>query len=138
MNTFNIELNKKFAGLDAYVKRTTEYSDDSYHYELTITVPVCSKKWNKHKRKKRDPIDAMHLVVDLSNFLYRSASIQARCPSIGGIKKRASKGIKTLTFTYILSRLQLGSIATNDNHFYFCKTIKLKPIDVKPSLSIVN
>jgi hypothetical protein len=129
MNEHNYQLNKRFANTLARIERTTNYDTDSYTFELHINVNVDAKQWNQYKRRKVDPIDKMHLVVDLSNFLYRSYGVQARCPMVSGLKNRAHKGLKTIAFTYLISSncvYNLGFKEPAKQSYY--SPFRLKPI----------
>lgn len=139
MENYNQQLNIKFSNTTATVKRSEYYDDDRYTYQLNVTFTVDSKRWNDNKKKGRDPIEAMNLVVDLSNYINRAYGVGVRLPSVSGIHTRASKGLKTLTFTYIVTITDLSLLGFKEpSGYYFRESFKLKPITVNPALKLVN
>jgi hypothetical protein len=132
-------LNAKFNGLKGSVFRDRAYAAGPADFVLSLTVRVPMKTWNAEK-KKGDPIDRLHLVVDLSNFLYRSVGFHAYSPSVGGLRDRCKNGFKTLTFEYRFSgteTLKLLGLG-NPQDCFFREQISLGPISGVTQLKVVG
>jgi hypothetical protein len=109
MDNYNENLNEKFNATKGTVTKAQWFQATMTDLELNLEIKVDAKTWNKLK-KKCDPIDALNLVVDLSNFLYRSIGLGVRCPSVGGLRNRCKNGFKHLTFTYQIKADQLEAL----------------------------
>jgi hypothetical protein len=70
----------------------TSYGGYKVKYIASIDLP--SAEYNKLKG------DLGNLVLQVNNDLYKLHGVPAYNPSVDGTSRRASKGIKRLTFTY--------------------------------------
>ncbi len=76
------------------------YGGYKLKYIAVVELPVAD-----FKRLKGD---LSYLVINLNNDLYDNHGIPAWNPSVDGTAKRASKGIKTLTFTYFSNDMDVA------------------------------
>lgn len=70
----------------------TSYGGFKFKYVAVINVDA--KEFKKLKG------DLGNLVLKLNNDLYNQVGVPAHHPTVGGMHNRASKGLKTLEFTY--------------------------------------
>jgi hypothetical protein len=72
----------------------------------------------------RMPLDAKHLkkhglgghVVDVSNYIYRRFGVGVSNPSVSGLKDRASRGLKMVTFCYEISQIEAAKLGFRDEY----------------------
>ena len=110
---WNQILNNKFSPLSG---RLSQGFGSTCFIEFSIKIPQTD--WNQAKKKNKDPIDALRLVVDLSNFLYRSIGLGVHYPMVGGINNRCKQGFKHLTFRYVISYETYQSLGGYGSHVH--------------------
>lgn len=74
--------------------KTHDTSYGGYKIKYVASIELDSKEYNKLKG------DLGNLVLQVNNDLYKLHNVPAYNPNIDGTSRRASKGIKQLTFTY--------------------------------------
>lgn len=70
-------------------------------YVATIEMPI--------ERFRACKGDLGALVLDVNNDLYRGYKVPAHAPHVDGMRDRAKEGVKTLTFTYFSTLVELAA-----------------------------
>lgn len=119
--------------LQAIFRDSRIYASKSYTYGgkqfvVKFEIKMETAAWPKTSKKRHSMLQG--LTIDSANYLYRFLNIGACHPTVD-YQQRASKGIKTITYSYRVDAEQLEAIGVDTSDFCFYAVLKESGQDLR-------